>query len=115
MEDIGPAAALYARYVELLRADGYFESREWPYSFGAFDNGVPIPDFARRLYQELGEDVDRFGDPFQASGPGSYFRWLNEPAEGPSGSSGGDGHPTLACRLPQPIRPAAGVSRRLRS
>ncbi len=27
MEDIGPAAALYARYVELLRADGYFESQ----------------------------------------------------------------------------------------
>ena len=32
--------------------------------------------------------VDRFGDPFQASGSHSYFRWLNEPVEGPSGSSG---------------------------
>ena len=54
MENIGPAAALFARYVDLLRAEGYFECRDWPYSFGAFDNGVPIPDVARRLYQETG-------------------------------------------------------------
>ena len=88
MENIGPAAALFARYVDLLRAQGYFTCRDWPYAFGAFDNGVPIPDVARRLYHDLSAAVDQFGDPFQASGPHSYFRWLNEPAEGPSGSSG---------------------------
>jgi hypothetical protein len=88
MDRIGPAAAVFRRYDDLLRAEGYFECREWPYSFGSFDNGVPIPDIARRLYQETGDEAGRFGDPFQVSGAHSYFRWLNEPAEGPSGSSG---------------------------
>jgi hypothetical protein len=87
MEQIGPAAALFARYADLLRAEGDAECRQWPYSFGSFDNGVPIPDVARRLYQET-EDAGRFGDPFLVSEPNSYFRWLNEPAEGPPGASG---------------------------
>ena len=86
MESIGPAAALFARYVELLRAHGYFACRDWPYAFGAFDNGVPIPDVARRLYLDMGTAVDHFGDPFQVSGANSYFRWLNESAEGTSAS-----------------------------
>ena len=34
--------------------------KDWPYSFGAFDNGVPIPDVARRLYQEMSAAADRF-------------------------------------------------------
>ena len=50
---IGPeTAALFARYVERLRGEGYFEYRARAYGFGAFDNGVPIPDAARRLYLE---------------------------------------------------------------
>jgi hypothetical protein len=32
--------------------------------------------------------ADQFGDPFEVSGAHAYFRWLNEPAEGPSGSPG---------------------------
>jgi len=88
METIGPAAALFTRYTDLLRAEGYFASRNSPYGFGAFDNGVAIPDVARRLYHTMLSAVDQFGDPFQASGSQSYFRWLNEPAEGTSGSSG---------------------------
>lgn len=88
MESIGPAAALFARYVDLLRAAGYFTCKDWPYAFGAFDNGVPIPDVARRLYQDMSGAVGQFGDPFHAAGSHSYFRWLNEPAEESSGSSG---------------------------
>jgi hypothetical protein len=88
MESIGAAAAaLFAHYVERLRDEGYFECCDWPYGFGTFDSGVPIPDVARRLYMEANVATDRFGDPFEACGPRSYFRWLNEPVEGPSGSS----------------------------
>ena len=87
METVGPeTAALFARYVERLRDEGYFEYRARTYGFGAFDNGVPIPDVARRLYLEANGGPDRFGDPFAADGPGSYFRWLNEPVEGSSGT-----------------------------
>jgi hypothetical protein len=87
METVGPeTAALFARYVERLRDEGYFESRGRPYGFDAFDNGVPIPDVARRLYLEANDALNRFGDPFAADGPGSYFRWLNEPVGGSSGA-----------------------------
>jgi hypothetical protein len=88
MDRVEPAAALFARYNDLLHAEGYAECREWPYSFGSFDNGVPIPEIARRLYQETGDAAGQFGDPFLVSGPDSYFRWLNEPTEGPSDASG---------------------------
>ena len=85
MEAIAPeAAALFARYAGRLRDAGYFDCRASPYAFGAFDNGVPIPDVARRLYLEVNGAPDRFGDPFAAGGSESYFRWLNEPVEGSS-------------------------------
>jgi len=87
METVGAkTAALFARYVERLRDEGYFECRDWTYGFGAFDNGVPIPDVARRVYLDTNGAPDRFGDPFEADGPRSYFRWLNEPVEGSSGA-----------------------------
>jgi hypothetical protein len=88
MENFGPAAALFAGYVDLLRTEGYFACRDWPYAFGAFDNGVPIPDLARRIYHDMSAAADQFGDPFQVSGSHSYFRWLNEPVKGPYGSRG---------------------------
>ena len=88
MADLGPPAALFSRYVALLRAQGYFDCRDWPYAFGSFDNGVPIPPVARRLYQDLGDTVGRFGDPFHTAGTHSYFRWLNEPVHRPAGCSG---------------------------
>jgi hypothetical protein len=81
METIGPSAALFDRYVRLLHEDGYQASRDWPYAFGCFDNGVQIPDVARRMYQDMGRSAAAFGDPFRVAGSGSYFHWLNEPAD----------------------------------
>jgi hypothetical protein len=88
MSDVAAASPLFARYTSLLVDAGYFEFIDHPYAFGAFDNGVAIPDVARRLYHELGAEADRFGDPFRASGADSYFAWLNQPAEAPRGSPG---------------------------
>jgi hypothetical protein len=87
MRNIGAAAALFARYHDLLRAHEYFERSQSPYAFGSFDNGVPIPAVARLVFEQIGDDAARFGNPFGAAGAASYFRWLNEPADGPSGSS----------------------------
>lgn len=86
MADVAAASPLFARYASLLAAAGYFECIDRPYTFGAFDNGVAIPDVARRIYHELGAQADRFGDPFRTSDAGSYFAWLNQPAEAPCGS-----------------------------
>ena len=55
--------------------------KEWPYAYGVFDNGAPVPDVARALLAEMGDDGVRFGDPLRM-GPGSYYDWLNRAADG---------------------------------
>ena len=79
MENIGPAAALYRRYLALLEAAGYHQTKRLPYAWDRYDNGAPIPAIARRIYRDLGERAATFGDPFH-TGPGSFFAWLGEPA-----------------------------------
>jgi glycosyltransferase involved in cell wall biosynthesis len=85
--DIGEAADLYRLYASKVLAAGYAECRPWPYAFGNFSNGVAIPDVARSLYHGLGAAKQKkFGDPFEAEPPGSFFHWLNGPQAGESGS-----------------------------
>jgi hypothetical protein len=80
MKTVGPAATLFDRYVALLEREGHRVTRNWPYAFERFDNGVPIPQAARDLYRQLDDEaVAGFGDPFCSCGERSYYRWLNEP------------------------------------
>jgi hypothetical protein len=82
VDALGPVAALFERYMRLLDSEGYRVTRNWPYAFDSFDNGVAIPDLARQMYQSLDSGaVAAFGDPFQVNGRHSYFQWLSEPAE----------------------------------
>ena len=81
MATIGSAAQVFRRYAGLLEAAGYRETKNWPYAYGCFDNGVTIPDVARQIYRNL-KDAGRFGDPFRASCLGSFYDWLNESAVG---------------------------------
>ncbi|HWM89573.1 MAG TPA: hypothetical protein VN493_02275 [Thermoanaerobaculia bacterium] len=76
MGDLGP---LFDRYTKLLEEAGWHESKSWPYAYDFFDNGAPIPDFARRIHLELGEAAEVFGNPFRTAPAHSYFRCLNEP------------------------------------
>ena len=80
--EAGDAHLVFERFRAALVADGLDETRRWPYAYGAFDNGVPVPDLARRLYASLGETATRFGDPLATAGPDSFWRWLTSPAEG---------------------------------
>ncbi|HWQ56197.1 MAG TPA: hypothetical protein VN442_21095 [Bryobacteraceae bacterium] len=79
MANLGPAAEAYRWYLSLLEAAGWQETRSWPYSYGCFDNGEPIPDVARSILREMGGDAECFGNPFCTSTRGSYFGWLHEP------------------------------------
>ena len=85
--NLGPAAIVFTRYLELLEAAGYHETKTWPYAFDYFDNAVPIPDVARELYRSLEDDAVRFGDPFRTIDSESYFDWLKQPEEAGSGPS----------------------------
>jgi 2-polyprenyl-3-methyl-5-hydroxy-6-metoxy-1,4-benzoquinol methylase/glycosyltransferase involved in cell wall biosynthesis len=67
---------LFEAYCDALRAEGHDEQRGWPYAYGFFDNGVRIPEIARRLFTQLGPDAHRFGDPYRTAGEDSFFAWL---------------------------------------
>jgi len=73
---------LFKDYSRLLLAAGYHETKKWPYAFARFDNGVRIPDAVRRLYLEMSDDAERFGNPFETKGKDSFFNWLVEPVDG---------------------------------
>jgi hypothetical protein len=49
-----------------------------------FDNGVPVPPIARRVYLmfDSTEARERWG-PFAATGPGSFYAWMNAPIDEP--------------------------------
>ncbi len=85
-ETVGPARAVFERFRRALEGAGYAETRSWPYAYGAFDNGVPVPEFARILYRALEPDAAvGFGDPLRTGSPASFFRWLNDGVDGPGG------------------------------
>ncbi len=86
-EAAGPARLVFERFHTALEASGHDTVKRWPYAFAAFDNGVPIPDLARALYMDLGDEAARFGDPRQAGGEGSFWQWLNAPAGGQPGET----------------------------
>jgi SAM-dependent methyltransferase/glycosyltransferase involved in cell wall biosynthesis len=69
-------AELLDLYADLHRARGHPVSSQWPYAHSQFSNGVPVNLVFRHLY--LGQDEAtrrRFGNPFHADGPGSFFAW----------------------------------------
>ena len=87
LDDIGQAARLFEQYRDLLLANDYEQTKNWPYAFGCFDNGVKIPAVARLIFHELGVERNKFGNPFSTSSAQSFFSWLNEPvSQDPSGN-----------------------------
>jgi hypothetical protein len=77
---LGEAWLVFERYRRALEDEGWTGTRGLPYAYAAFDNGVVVPQVARAMYAELGEETDRFGDPFATSGPDSYYAWLQQDA-----------------------------------
>lgn len=74
------ARTLFGDYAGALDAFGWEATQGLTYAYGRFDNGARVPDIARRLYYRQGEGRLRFGNPFQASGAGSFYTWLTSPA-----------------------------------
>jgi len=64
--------SIFAEYRSLLRKHGMDEFRGWPYKYGSFSNGEPIPQLARSLFA-ANEDRLAKTDPFSAPGP--FYRW----------------------------------------
>lgn len=75
MRELGDTKSLFARYRDLVLDRNWKESKNWPYTYDFFDNGIRIPESARRLYWSLGEQAEGLGDP---------FTWMNETADNES-------------------------------
>lgn len=55
-----------------------------------FDNGVPVPAIVEKLYLAQEPERTQGWDPvWRVDPPGSFFRWLNSPAEGETAVAGG--------------------------
>ena len=76
--DLGQARQVFEEYRDLVLANGHERTKNWPYAFGYFDNGVKIPAVARIIYHSLGIRRKNFGNPFCAGATPSFFGWLNE-------------------------------------
>ncbi|MEM5518901.1 glycosyltransferase family 4 protein [Henriciella sp. AS95] len=50
VDDIGPLKGLLDEYLEQLDKQGHDVFSTMPYGFGAYENGQPVPDIARRVY-----------------------------------------------------------------
>ncbi len=86
----GPAEPVIREYHRRLLEAGHWEAQQAAYAYGAYTDGVPISDMARRIHNDLGEDAARFGSPF-SPGPGSFREWLQQPA--------GEGFPRSVTRF----------------
>lgn len=75
LADLGAVIPLVERYCEAVRNQGAVQCRRWPYAFGTWNDGTPIPDVARACFMKYGFVRDQVGDdPFQA--PAAF---LHEP------------------------------------
>jgi len=80
---------LLEAYREELFTAGHATCRKWPYAFGAFRNGVAIPDLARPIHHEVAELVDSIEDPFSDEGFQAFTAAWNEPVhDGPHARMG---------------------------
>jgi hypothetical protein len=75
VDELGQAERLFRDYAKELDAAGWEEARLLRYAYERFNNGVRIPEIARRLYADHPETCG-FGNPFDATGRRSYFHWL---------------------------------------
>lgn len=85
LDDLGDAARVYDAYREQLEKQGHAECRSWPYGWGRFDDGTPIPDVVREIHRRRELAGEAHARPFSAEHDGSFQRWLLAPAcEGPA-------------------------------
>lgn len=76
LNDVPRARPLFAQFGDAVLSAGWEDAQRRPYGFGSFDNGVPIPDKARALHRDLGDEAGRFGDPFCTDGVESFYNSL---------------------------------------
>ena len=80
LKNIENVRPLFELFRDLLVEKGYFESKDWKCKFDYFDNGVQIPQLARRIYSDTIKEGLNFGNPFRTS---EYGCWRNATSSSP--------------------------------
>lgn len=93
LSDLGDAAFLVTEYREDLLARGYKHCRNWPYAYGTFDNGFPIPDMGRPIHHEAPAVHSEVENPFSEEGFRAFLAVWN------GSFNGGNGNTTGVTRL----------------
>jgi len=68
---------LFEMYRDLLVENGYFKVKSLKCKFDYFDNGMKIPEMARRVYKEAIKEGKKFVNPFKTSGSNIFIQFLN--------------------------------------
>jgi len=77
LRDFPDLRILFEDYRDSLIQADYLNTKDWPYAFGRFDNGVKIHDVIRSLYNGLKSQGKDFGNPFITEQKESFYNWLN--------------------------------------
>jgi hypothetical protein len=74
----GALRDLFELYRALLVTHDHLALKATPYAYGAFDNGVRIPDVVRAVYRETRMN-GAYINPFATKGDASFYAWLRAP------------------------------------
>lgn len=89
LADLGDARELVMEYRDDLMTRGYSECKTWPYAFGSFENGLPVPDMGRPLHHEAPEVMSRIENPFSEEGFRAFLDVWNQPIGSADGARTG--------------------------
>jgi len=78
---LGDLRPFFELYRDLVVENGYLQSKNLPYRFSYFENGIKIPDEARKVFNQTILDGLRFDNPFSTTSENSFFHFLNEPID----------------------------------
>jgi len=83
LSDLSNVRPIFRFYRALLQKFEYGRIKKWPYAYGIFDNGVPIANIMRGLYNKQSpKQILKFANPFSTAREDSFFSWMNEPVDG---------------------------------
>jgi len=75
-EELGPAAVVFRQYRQMLKDAGHDQTKDAPWPWDRFVNGVEIAPSARQAFRAMGDESRRFSDPFDVRRR-SFYRLLN--------------------------------------
>ena len=89
LKDFPALQPVFKQYKESVFRNGYAETKNWPYTYNYFDNGIPISRIIRRIFRKLDMNnlTAKFANPF-TTGSNSYYEWLNKDIGGNAGPTG---------------------------